>query len=58
MTRTLLRFVAVTLLLSLAGAVLGDGKQDRTLQEIAKYREWGRLNEKPMPVTFGGDLGG
>jgi len=58
MSRTLLRFVAVTVLLSLAGAVLGDGKKDRTLQEIAKYREWGRLNEKPMPVTFGGDLGG
>jgi hypothetical protein len=58
MARTLLRFVTVTVLLSLAGAVLGDGKKDRTLQEIAKYREWGRLNEKPMPVTFGGDLGG
>jgi len=31
---------------------------EKTLKEIAGYRKWTRLNEKPMPVTFGGDLGG
>lgn len=58
MTRTLLRVAAVTALLSLAAAVLGDGKQDKTIKEIAGYRGWTRLNEKPMIVSFAQDLGG
>jgi hypothetical protein len=42
-------------LLSLAGAALGDGVQDKTLQEIAGYRQWTRANEKPIAVN--GTLG-
>lgn len=66
MTRTRLRVFTVTALLSLAGAVLGDGLQDKTLQDIAAYREWTRLTPKPILVelpsgTFSigtGDIGG
>jgi hypothetical protein len=40
----------VTALLFLAGAVLGDSGSDKTLKEIAGYREWTRLNAKPVVV--------
>ena len=48
---------AVSALLTVAGAVLGNNGQDTTLKEIAGYRQWTRLNDKPMPVenfTAGG----
>ena len=48
MTRTRLRVFAATALLCAAGAVLGDGLQDQTLNEVAGYREWTRLTEKPI----------
>ena len=38
MNHTRLRFLAMSALLSLTGAVLGDGVQDKTLEEIAGYR--------------------
>ena len=50
MTRTRLRVFAVTALLSVAGAAVGNGGADQTLQEIAGYRQWTRVNEKPLPV--------
>ena len=50
MTKTRLRVFAVTALLSVAGAVLGDSGQDKTLQEIAGYRQWKRISEKPVLV--------
>lgn len=50
MTRTSLKVFAMTALLSMAGAVLGSGEQDRTLQEMAGYRQWTRVNQKPIPV--------
>jgi len=48
----------VTVLLSVAGAVLGDGPQDKTLPEIAGYREWAPLPEKPIVVEDAFAAGG
>jgi hypothetical protein len=55
MNHTRLRLLAMSALLSFTGAALGDGVQDKTLQEIAGYRQWTRVNEKPIAVdgTFG-----
>ena len=50
MTPTRLIVFAVTSLLSVAGAVFADGLRDKTLPEIAGYREWTPLPEKPMVV--------
>ena len=50
MNHTRLRFLAMSALLSLTGAVLGDGVQDKTLEEIAGYRQWTRINEKLIVV--------
>ena len=58
MTRTRLRVFAATALLSVAGAVLGDGLKDKTLPEIAGYREWARLTEKPIVVEDAFAAGG
>jgi hypothetical protein len=58
MTPTRIIVFAVTALLSVAGAVLGDGLQDKTLPEIAGYREWTRLNEKPIVVENAFAAGG
>jgi len=48
----------VTALLSVAGAVLAEGLQDKTLPEIAGYREWTRLTEKPIFVEKAFAAGG
>ena len=58
MTPTRLIVFAVTVLLSVAGAVLGDGPQDKTLPEIAGYREWAPLPEKPIVVEDAFAAGG
>jgi hypothetical protein len=58
MTPTRLMIFAVTSLLSVAGAVFGDGLQDKTLPEIAGYREWTRLTEKPIVVENAFAAGG
>ena len=58
MTSTRLIIFAVTALCSVAGAVLGDGLQDKTLPEIAGYREWTRLTEKPIVVENAFAAGG
>ena len=58
MTRTRLRVFAVTSLLCLAGAVLGDSGPDNTLKEIAGYREWTRINQKPIVVDLSFATGG
>jgi len=50
MTPTRLLVFAVTSLLSVAGAVFADGLRDKTLPEIAGYRQWTLLPEKPMVV--------
>ena len=50
MTHSRLTVFAVTALLSVAVAVLGNNGDDKTLQEIAGYRQWTRLTEKPLPV--------
>jgi hypothetical protein len=49
MNRTRLSVFALSALLSLTGAVLGNG-EDETLKEIAGYRQWTRVYEKPILV--------
>ena len=58
MTHTRLRVFAVTALLSCAVAVLGNNGHYKALQEIAGYRQWTRLTEKPIVVDFGFAAGG
>ena len=58
MTPTRLTIFAVTSLLSIAGAVFGDGLQNKTLPEIAGYREWTRLTGKPIVVENAFAAGG
>jgi len=58
MTPTRLMIFAVTSLLSVAGAVFSDGLQDKTLPEIAGYRQWTRLTEKPIFVENAFAAGG
>lgn len=58
MNGTRLKLLAMSALLSLAGAVLGDGVPDKTLQEIAPYRQWTRATEKPIAVEIGLSAGG
>ena len=50
MTRTRLRLFAAFALLSGAGAVLGSSDSDETPKDIAGYREWTRVNKKPVTV--------
>ena len=57
MSRTTLKAFAATVLLSLAGAATA-GDSDRSLQEISGYREWARINEKPIEVSTALALGG
>jgi hypothetical protein len=58
MTSTRLIVFAVTALCSVAGAVLGDGLRDKSLPEIAGYREWTPLPEKPIVVEDAFAAGG
>ena len=51
MNRTRLNGLALVALLSLAGAVLADNGQDKTLREIANYRKWTKVTNKPVAVT-------
>ena len=52
MTKTSRRVLAFGLALSLVGVVLaGPNEQDAILKQIAGYREWTRLNEKPISVV-------
>jgi hypothetical protein len=60
MTSKTLKFFASALLLSSVGVVLENAAAatDTTLAEIAPYRQWTRVTEKPMPVAnsvFAGD---
>ncbi len=50
MNRTRLKLLAMSVLLTLTGVVLGDGVSDNTLQEIAGYRQWTRVNDQPIVV--------
>lgn len=50
MKPTRIRIFAATALLFVAGAVLGNSGDDKTLQQIAGYRQWTRVNEKPIAV--------
>lgn len=56
MTSTRLIVFAVTALCSVA--VFADGVKDQTLPEIAGYREWTRLTEKPIVVENSFAAGG
>ena len=51
MIGTKMKVLAVSALLSLAGAVLGSNTENETLKDIAGYRRWTRVTEKPIPVT-------
>lgn len=50
MNRPRLKLLAISAVLTLTGAVMGDGGADKTLQEIAGYRQWTRVNEQPIVV--------
>lgn len=52
MNRPRLKLLAISAVLTLSGAVLGDGGADKTLDEIAGYRQWTRVNEKPIFVEI------
>jgi hypothetical protein len=58
MNRTRLKLLAMSALLSLTGAVLGDGVPDKTLQEIAAYRQWTRATQQPIAIESGLSAGG
>jgi len=52
MTKTSIRVLALGVALSLVSVVLGSSsEQDATLKQIARYREWTRVNEKPISVV-------
>jgi hypothetical protein len=50
MNRITLKAFAATALLSIAGAVFA-GSSDETLKQIDGYRQWTRINEKPIEVN-------
>jgi hypothetical protein len=49
MGKTRFSVFALSVLLTLTGAVLGNG-DDASLKEIAGYRQWTRVYEKPIVV--------
>jgi hypothetical protein len=51
MTSTRLKIFAITALLSVAATALGDNTADQTLKQVAGYREWTRLTERPIVVA-------
>lgn len=50
MNRTSLKAFAATLLLSLVSVAIA-GNADDPLKEISGYREWVRVNQKPIEVS-------
>lgn len=54
MTRIPLRVATLGLLLYSVAAVLGSAanKPDKTLEAIAPYRQWTRVNQRPLPVNI------
>ncbi len=50
MTTTRMKLVALTALLSVAGAVLGSNGENETLKDIAGYRQWTRLTDRPIII--------
>jgi hypothetical protein len=52
MIRKSLRLLSAGMFLALAGAAVGGATAlpDKPLREIAGYRRWTRLNEKPTAV--------
>lgn len=51
MIGTRLSVFTVSALLAVAGAVLGSNGEKEALKEIAGYRQWIRMTDKPIPVT-------
>ena len=48
-----LKIFAAVAVLSAAGVVsVSRAGGDTTLQDISRYREWARLNDKPLAVPF------
>jgi hypothetical protein len=52
MMKTTLKVFVLLAALSLPGGASGvaGGPADTTLRDIARYREWTRVTEKPLPV--------
>ena len=50
MTNETLRLFALGMVICSVGAVLGKSGEDTTLKEIASYRQWTRVTEKPTIV--------
>jgi hypothetical protein len=50
MTSRRLSVFAISALLCVGGAVLGNKEEDTTLKDIAGYRQWDRVTGKPIPV--------
>lgn len=46
-----LKLVIVTLVLTVAGLALGTTGENETLSQIAGYRNWTRVTQKPWSVA-------
>ena len=47
-----LKFVIVTLSLTVAGLALGTTGDNETLSQIAGYQNWTRVTPKPQPIAL------
>jgi hypothetical protein len=47
-----LKFMIVTLSLTVGGLALGTTEDDETLSQIAGYRNWTRVTPKPLPIAL------
>jgi hypothetical protein len=54
MTRKTLKVFTVGMVLFSVGAAFGSasGTADKILEEIARYRQWTRVNPQPLLVQF------
>jgi hypothetical protein len=54
MTKTTLKVFALLAVLSAVGAVSGAAREgtDTTLRDIARYRDWTRVTDKPIAVEL------
>jgi hypothetical protein len=52
MRNTAFKLMIVTLSLTVAGLALGTTGDDKTLRQIAGYRNWTRVTPKPWPIAL------
>lgn len=52
------RALVTTALLSTFVVLAGGASSDRTLEEIAPYRQWNRITLEPLVITNEGSAGG